>query len=305
MVVLPRRLQRPVSRLEASARLVTTIQPKFHLHPQPNNGSCCRIIIPNCASFATTTTPERTSGRFGRYKDEYDESLHDGRRYWLDAALELDWHTPPTFENALVAHPESDRMHRWFADGVINTSYNCLDMHARARPNQRALIYDSPVTSTTRSYTYAELLDEVSGFAHALSGLGVNKGDRVVIYMPMIPEAVIAMLGCARVGAIHSVVFGGFAARELASRIDDSEPKVIVSASGGVLPRGKTLPYKSLLGEALDVARWKGVEKCVIVQREGVIECALTRGMDVSYKELMESSNEKMDAVPLPSAHVS
>ncbi|KAL3805967.1 hypothetical protein ACHAW5_002503 [Stephanodiscus triporus] len=314
MVVLPRRLQRPAFRLmEASARSATTFPPKFHLHPRPDNGSWwCRrriIVVPECASLSTTTTttttPERASGRFGRYKDEYDESLRDGRRYWLDAASELDWHTPPTYENALVApHPESHRMPpRWFADGVVNASYNCLDVHARAHPDRMALIYDSPVTNVRRRYTYAELLDEVSRFAHALSGLGVNTGDRVVIYMPMIPEAVIAMLGCARIGAVHSVVFGGFAARELASRIDDAEPRVIVSASGGVLPGGKTVPYKSLLGEALDMARWKGVERCVIVQREGILECALTRGMDVSYVELMESSNEKMDAVPLPSAH--
>ncbi len=196
-------------------------------------------------------------------------------------------------------------MHRWFGDGVINACYNCLDRHVATRPDQSAIVWDSPVTNSRGGrYTYAELLDEVSRFAHALSGLGVCAGDRVVIYMPMIPEAVVAMLGCARIGAVHSVVFGGFAARELASRIDDSEPRVIVSASGGALPGGRTVPYKPLLEEALDIAKWKGVTKCVIVQREGVLECTLKKGMDVSYQELMEGTNERMDAVPLSSTHV-
>ena len=302
-MVLLRRLHRPVSRL-GSARSATTPVPK-HLHPpHPNVSSPSPrpLGIPERAAFATISD---ASGRFGRYKDEYDESLRDGRRYWLRAPSELDWHAEPTLENALRTHPKSGRMHQWFADGVINTCYNCLDRHVATRPDQMALVYDSPVANVRRDYTYAELLDEVSRFASALSGLGVAVGDRVVIYMPMIPEAVVAMLGCARIGAVHSVVFGGFAAKELASRIDDSEPKVIVSASGGVLPGGRTVPYKSLLEEALDIAKWKGVTKCVIAQREGVLECTLKKGMDVSYKELMESTNERMDAVPVPSTHVS
>ena len=160
------------------------------------------------------------------------------------------------------------------------------------------------MTNTQRHYTYAELLEEVSQFAAGLSDLGVTVGDCVVIYMPMIPEAIIAMLACARIGAIHSVVFGGFASKELASRIDDCEPKVIISASCGVLPGKKTVPYKPLLDEALDIAKWKDVKKCIIVQREGVLECPLKKG-DISYKELMDTVNEKMDAVPLPSTHVS
>ena len=127
-------------------------------------------------------------------------------------------------------------------------------------------------------------------------------GDRVVIYMPMIPEAAIAMLACTRIGAIHSVVFGGFAAKELAKRIDDSKPKVIISASGGVLPGNKTVAYKPLLDEALNIAAWKDIKKCVIVQREGVLECPLAPS-DVSYKELMDSVNDKVDAVPVPSTH--
>ena len=167
--------------------------------------------ISNRRAFATR---KDAVGRFGRYLDDYEESLRDSTKYWHSAASELDWHTSPTLENALQNHPRSDKMHKWFTDGIINTSYNCLDRHVKeGRANQKALIYDSPVTNTLRHYTYAELLDEVSQFAAGLSDLGVAKGDCVVIYMPMIPEAVIAMLACARIGAIHSVVFGGFASK--------------------------------------------------------------------------------------------
>ena len=162
----------------------------------------------------TFATHKDAIGRFGRYLDDYEESLSDSTTYWHRAASELDWHTSPTLENTLQNHPKSDKMHQWFTDGMINTSYNCLDRHVKeGRANQKALIYDSPVTNTQRHYTYAELLDEVSLFAAGLSDLGVTKGDCVVIYMPMIPEAVIAMLACARIGAIHSVVFGGFASK--------------------------------------------------------------------------------------------
>lgn len=200
-------------------------------------------------------------------------------------------------------------MHHWFTDGTINTCYNCLDRHVynptESRANQKALVYDSPLTNTQRDYTYAELLEEVENFSAGLAELDVRVGDRVVIYMPMVPEAVIAMLACARIGAIHSVVFGGFAAKELASRIDDSRPKVIVSSGGGVLPGGKTVPYKPMLDEALKIAKFgEDVKKCVIVQRKEIIECTLTKGRDVCYSELMQSvGKQKMEAVPLPSPH--
>lgn len=259
-------------------------------------------------AIATSTNMSDASGRFGKYVDEYDESLRDsGRRYWLDAALSgLDWHTPPTYENALREHPKYDNMHMWFTDGVLNTSYNCLDRHARVDPHRVALIYDSPLTNTIKKYTYSELLDEVSKLAYALSNtLGVREGDAVVIYMPMMPEAMIAMLACARIGAVHSVVFGGFASRELSSRIDHCEPRAIISASCGVLPGGRTVPYKELLDDALRMSKWKGVRKCVIVQREGVLVCDLRDGMDVSYRELMDDTKGGMDAVPVPSTHVS
>ena len=156
-----RRLQRPASRQLESSRLATTHVPK-QLHPPQNNvsrPSFQLLGIPKRAAFATRSD---ASGRFGRYQDEYNESLHDVRRYWLWAMSDLDWHTEPTFENALCPHPKSDRMHQWFADGVINTCYNCLDWHVKTRPDQRALVYDSPVTNVQGHYMYAELLDEVS-----------------------------------------------------------------------------------------------------------------------------------------------
>ena len=144
--------------------------------------------------------------------------------------------------------------YRWFPDGELNTCANALDRHVEAgRGDQAALIYDSPVTGTKRTYTYRELLDQTARFAGALRDLGVGKGDRVVIYMPMVPEAVIAMLACARLGAVHSVVFGGFAANELAARIDDARPAVVVSASCGIEPT-RTVAYKPMLDAALDIA---------------------------------------------------
>jgi propionyl-CoA synthetase len=257
-------------------------------------------------TFSSFPTRHDTVGRFGKYSEDYEESLSKKEGYWHKAASDLHWFQPPTLENTLQTHPKSPYMHKWFVDGVINTSYNCLDRHVlEGRGNQKALIYDSPVTNTQKHYTYAELLEEVSQFAAALSALGVTVGDRVVIYMPNIPEAVIAMLACARIGAIHSVVFGGFAAKELATRIDHCKPKVILTASGGVLPGGKTVPYKPLVEGALEIAKCgDDVKKCVVVQREGVIECTLNDKRDVSYKDLMKSmANEKKDAVPLPSTH--
>ena len=161
-------------------------------------------------------------GRFGSYRAEYDASLKDPKGFWHRAASEIEWTKPPTVEKTLQPHPEHDELHHWFADGMVNTCYNCLDRHVKgSRANQTALVYDSPLAGLKRQYSYAELLDEVSRFAAGLMDVGVRTGDAVVIYMPMVPEAVIAMLACARIGAIHSVVFGGFASNELASRIDE------------------------------------------------------------------------------------
>ena len=166
---------------------------------------------------------------------------------WREAAGNIHWfETPDT-----VLDSENPPFYRWFPDGVTNACYNALDLHVeQGRGDQAALIYDSPVTDTKRSYSYAELLDEVSRFAGVLAAQGVGKGDRVIVYMPMVPEALIAMLACARLGAVHSVVFGGFASNELAVRIDDASPKVIVSATCGVEP-SRIVPYKPLLAKLM------------------------------------------------------
>src|SRR5215831_4938377 len=167
----------------------------------------------------------------GRYADAFRRSLSDPEGFWGEAAKGIDWYREP----AAVLDTSNLPFYRWFTGGVLNTCFNALDRHVRdGRGSQAALIYDSPVTGTGRAFSYQELLDEVSRFGGVLRGLGVGAGDRVIIYMPMIPEAVTAMLACARIGAVHSVVFGGFAANELAVRIDDATPKAVVSASCGI-----------------------------------------------------------------------
>ena len=197
----------------------------------------------------------------GTYESVFRASVEDPEAFWLDAAKAIDWQTVPT--KALDARPP---FYSWFPDGELNICANALDRHVEAGHGDRAaLIYDSPVTGTQRTYTYAQLLDEVARFAGVLAGLGVGRGDRVVVYMPMVPEAAIAMLACARLGAVHSVVFGGFAPRELAIRIDDATPKVIVSASCGIEGK-RVLPYKPLLDEAIELAEHTPGKR-VILQR--------------------------------------
>jgi propionyl-CoA synthetase len=177
---------------------------------------------------------------------------------------------------------------RWFPGGMVNTCHNALDRHVEnGRADQPALIYDSPVTDTIKSFTYRELRDEVARCAGALSSLGVGKGDRVIVYMPMVPEAVVAMLACARIGAIHSVVFGGFASHELATRIDDAAPKVILSASCGIEP-GRTVSYKPLLDKAIELARHKP-DKCLILQRP-MERAEMRQGRDVDWHEAMAAA---------------
>ena len=197
------------------------------------------------------------------YRSEHARSIADPEGFWGEQAALVDWIRKPT--TALDA--ERPPFYRWYPDGVLNTCFNALDRHVAAGHGDRAaLIYDSAVTGTKRTYSYAQLLDEVATFAGALRGFGVEKGDRVVIYMPMIPEAVVAMLACARLGAVHSVVFGGFAPHELAVRIDDAKPKVVVSASCGIEP-SRVVEYKPMLDRALDLATHKP-GACVIKQRE-------------------------------------
>ncbi|MGV0642235.1 propionyl-CoA synthetase [Mycolicibacterium sp. XJ879] len=228
------------------------------------------------------------------YRELCDASLRDPASFWADAAREVTWMREPQ----QILDDSNPPFYRWFPDGELNTCANALDRHVEGgRADQPALIYDSPVTGTQRTYTYRELLSATACFAGALHQLGVCKGDCVVIYMPMVPEAVIAMLACARLGAVHSVVFGGFAAHELALRIDDARPTVIVSASCGVEPT-RTVDYKPMLDAALEMAEHPA-PPCVILQREHQ-PCQLVDGRDRDWNALM-STAQPVDPVPVKS----
>ncbi|MFV1365389.1 propionyl-CoA synthetase [Mycolicibacterium elephantis] len=230
----------------------------------------------------------------GGYRELRDASLRDPASFWAEAARAVTW----TREPQQVLDDSSPPFYRWFPDAELNTCANALDRHVEGgRADQPALIYDSPVTGTQRTYTYRELLSATARFAGALRQLGVGKGDCVVIYMPMVPEAVVAMLACARLGAVHSVVFGGFAAHELAVRIDDARPTVIVSASCGVEPT-RTVDYKPMLDAALEMAEHPA-PPCVILQREHQ-PCQLVDGRDRDWDELM-STAQPVDPVPVKS----
>ncbi|MDL2270143.1 AMP-binding protein, partial [Desulfosarcina sp. OttesenSCG-928-G17] len=196
------------------------------------------------------------------YDVAYAESIHHPEEFWARAAEECHWYK----KWDKVLDDSNKPFYRWFVGGELNTCYNALDLHVDSgRGDQPAVIYDSPVTDTIKIYTYLELRDEVARLAGVLRDQGVTKGDRVIIYMPMIPQALMAMLACARIGAIHSVVFGGFAANELATRINDATPKVIVSASCGI-EGAKIIPYKPLLDKAIEMAAFKP-QSCIIFQR--------------------------------------
>jgi len=214
-----------------------------------------------------------------RYYEIYDSWKRDPAGFWEQAARQISWYR--LWDK--VHDPYAGHHGAWFPGAQCNTAYNCLDRHVLAgRGDQPALIYDSPVTGTIRTYTYSELTDEVARLAHVLIGLGVRKGDRVVIYMPMIPEAVMAMLACARIGAIHSVVFGGFAAAELTSRIDDSRPVAILSTSCGI-EGSRIVQYKPLIDAAIERAEHKP-GRCLILQRP-MAEANLIAGRDLDWQE--------------------
>jgi len=220
------------------------------------------------------------------YASLYAQSVDDVESFWLDAAQHISWDTPPK-----TGLDRSDPpFYRWFPDGRLNTCFNAVDRHVLAgRGDQNAIIYDSPITGAKSKLTFAELQQKTARFAGMLSRLGVTTGDRVIIYMPMIPEAIVAMLGCARLGAVHSVVFGGFAAAELAKRVDDATPKVIISASCGHEP-GRIVEYKPLLDAAIDQATHKP-NHCVIVQREAV-QATLVDGRDLEWHAAHEGAVE-------------
>jgi len=219
------------------------------------------------------------------YEEAYRRSLDDPEGFWGDAAAEIDW--VKTWDRVL--DDSNAPFYRWFAGAECNTCYNALDRHADGgRGDQAALIYDSPATDgTVKTYTYSELRDEVAKFAGVLRAQGVGKGDRVIVYMPMVPEAAVAMLACARLGAIHSVVFGGFASNELAVRIDDAKPKAIVSATCGI-EVNRVIDYMPLLNGAIELAQHKP-DKCVILARPES-EGELTPGRDVDWAEAMASA---------------
>ncbi|MCP2358676.1 propionyl-CoA synthetase [Nonomuraea thailandensis] len=213
------------------------------------------------------------------FDEVYRRSIEQPEQFWGEAARGIDWDVAPA-----TVYGEG----RWFPDGRLNTCHNALDRHVeRGRGDQPALIHDSPVTGVTRVHTYAELLDEVARTAGMLRGLGVTAGDTVVIYMPMVPEAVVAMLACARLGAVHSVVFGGFAARELAVRIDHARPKVVLSASCGIEP-ARVVAYKPLLDDALEQAEHRP-GRCVILQRPQC-EAELREGRDLDWAQAVRGA---------------
>src|SRR3954468_24188794 len=226
------------------------------------------------------------------YLTAYARSLEDPAAFWSEAAAGITW-----FRRwDRVLDDSRPPFYRWFTGGVLNTCYNAVDRHvARGRGPQAAIIYDSPVTDTVRAFTYDEVLREVSLLAGALRTLGLGKGDRVLIYMPGVPEAVFTMLACARLGAIHSVVFGGFASKELATRIDDAKPKLIVWASCGVEP-ARIVAYKALLDRALELSTHKP-ERCIVLQRPQH-EAALVAGRDVEWREAV-NQGEPAECVPV------
>jgi propionyl-CoA synthetase len=222
----------------------------------------------------------------------FSRSIQDPEAFWAEAGVGIHWYK----KWDQVLDKSRAPFYRWFTGGQLNTCYNALDRHVEnGRANQTALIYDSPVTNQTKTFTYRELRDTVARFAGALAKLGVGKGDRVVIYMPMVPEAAVAMLACARLGAVHSVVFGGFASRELAVRIDDAKPKVVISASCGIEGK-RILPYKPLLDEALRLAHHKP-DKTIILQRP-MEHAELVPGHDLDWHEAVAAAKPH-DCVPV------
>ena len=228
----------------------------------------------------------------GAYETAFRRSLDEREAFWAEAAAALHWYKAPT----QILETGTTPAGRWFVDGVTNTCFNALDRHVEAgRGEQAAIIYDSPVTDTVRSFTYRELRDAVAVFAGALKSRGIGKGDRVVIYMPMIPETAVAMLACARLGAVHSVVFGGFASNELAVRIDDSTCKAVIAASCGIEP-GRVVEYKPLLDGAIELAAHKP-EFCVVFQRPEC-EASMVEGRDVDWAEAVAEA-EPADCVPV------
>ena len=226
------------------------------------------------------------------YKEIYSNSINEKEKFWAEQARQLKWFKEPSD----ILTKNENGFYRWFSDGEINTCYLCLDYHIeQGRGDQTALIYDSPVTNTIKKYSYNELRNAVAKFAGGLQSLGISKGDTVVIYMPLIPEAAIAMLACARIGAIHSVVFGGFAPHELSVRIDDAQPKLIISASYGI-EIDKIIPYKPLVDDAIKKSQYKPAYKIFFQRKPGYDN--LNGKDELDFSDVLESS-VTADCVPL------
>ena len=221
-----------------------------------------------------------------KFSEIYKISIDEPEKFWREIAEDIFWFKKPN----KILNKSNPPFYKWFEDGVTNTCYNALDFHIDNGLGEKiALIYDSPVTGAKSKFTYSNLREKVSKFAWALRNQGINKGDRVIIYMPMIPEAVIAMLACGRIGAIHSVVFGGFAANELAGRIDDSKAKILVTASCGFEP-GKTVEYKPLVDKALEISKHKP-SKIILYQRPGH-EVKLNNTNEISWEDAISGAKE-------------
>lgn len=230
-------------------------------------------------------------GSHRNYRNTYESWQNNPAAFWSEAAKAIDWFEP----FSAVFDPEAGVYGRWFPGGVCNTCFNAVDRHVEnGRADQLALIYDSPVTGSKGNYTYAELKAEIVALSVVLRDAGVGKGDRVIIYMPMVPEAVISMLACARLGAIHSVVFGGFAAKELATRIDDATPSVIISASCGIEPT-RVVAYKPLLDEGISLAKHKP-HRCVVLRRPQ-LPCELVAGRDLDYQAEVGKARASGEAI--------
>lgn len=220
------------------------------------------------------------------YHSIYESWRADPEKFWMDAAKNIDWHKKPTF----ALNHSNAPLYEWYTDSFVNTCFNAVDRHVKnGRADQTAIIYDSPVTEKKLHITYKDLLEKTSLLAGALINKGITKGDRVIIYMPMVPEAIIAMLACARIGAIHSVVFGGFASNELAVRIDDAQPKTILAASCGIEP-GRIIEYKPLIDEAIELSEHK--PECVVILQRPEAQASLMPGRDFDWEEF------QLDAKP-------
>ena len=220
------------------------------------------------------------------YHSIYESWRADPEKFWMDATKNIDWHKKPTF----ALNHSNAPLYEWYTDSFVNTCFNAVDRHVKnGRADQTAIIYDSPVTEKQLHLTYKDLLEKTSLLAGALINKGITKGDRVIIYMPMVPEAIIAMLACARIGAIHSVVFGGFASNELAVRIDDAQPKTILAASCGIEP-GRIIEYKPLIDEAIELSEHK--PECVVILQRPEAQASLMPGRDFDWEEF------QLDAKP-------